>query len=124
MGSNPKRIMNNNSDEKGLFLSPKALNAIFIIQVAVNIMVLGLIVAGLIYTLGELNQASERQEAITRVQIEFIQEQNDKQLCAQHDIIQAVRQLSRGLERVLGLPSIAKIRVPNVSGINCRALSN
>lgn len=112
---------NSNGPEKG-FLSARVLNTVFISQVVINIIVLGLIIAGLVYALAQLNAQEARQEQITQTQIEIVQNQNNIQLCAQHDVILAVRKLDRGLERVLGLPPLANIDVPRVKGLDCEGL--
>jgi len=115
--------MSNNHNSVGSqkrgFLSPRVLNIIFLSQVVVNIVVLGIVVAGLFFVIGRVDRQAALQEQVTQVQIEFIQGQNDQQLCAQHDIILAIRNLSRGFERVLGLPPIANIDVPDVKGLSC-----
>ncbi len=49
-------------------------------------------------------------------QIIYVQQQNDRQLCAQHDILVALRTFMR----TLGLPT-DNIRVPDTEGINCDA---
>lgn len=107
------------SNEKG-FLSRRVLDIVLIAQIVVNLVVLGLIIAGLIFALGELNQQSDRQEQLTRAQLEFVQGQNDQQLCAQHDIIFAIQKLANGFERTLGLPPLTHITVPDVTGLDCR----
>jgi hypothetical protein len=118
--------MNNNNSvgtQKRGFLSPRVLNIIFLAQVVVNIVVLGLIVAGLFFVIGRVDRQAKFQEEATQAQIEFVQGQNDKQLCAQHDIILAVRKLGRGFERALGLPPLTNIDVPDVKGLDCASLS-
>jgi hypothetical protein len=49
-------------------------------------------------------------------QIIYVQQQNDRQLCAQHDILVALRTFMR----TLGLPT-DNIRVPDTEGIDCDA---
>ncbi len=51
---------------------------------------------------------------LNKNQVSIVQQQNDAQICTQHDIIIAVRQIARSL----GLPS-DDIIVPDVSGLDC-----
>lgn len=56
---------------------------------------------------------------INRRQIEAIADQNDQQLCVQHDIILSVVQLAEGFQDTFGTPPLAKIEVPDVSDLDC-----
>lgn len=56
---------------------------------------------------------------INRRQIEAVQNQNNQQLCVQHDIILTVRQLAEGFRRTFGTPQLAEIEVPDVTGLDC-----
>jgi hypothetical protein len=56
----------------------------------------------------------QRDAAFREAQIDYIQQQNNAQLCAQHDIILAVRKTNRSL----GLP-VDQIRPPDIEGIEC-----
>jgi hypothetical protein len=53
-------------------------------------------------------------DEVNRQQVIIVQQQNNAQLCAQHDILVAVRQIGRKL----GLP-VADIIVPDVTGLDC-----
>lgn len=52
-------------------------------------------------------------------QVEIVQAQNVAQLCAQHDIIEAIQQMAEGFEDTFGTPPLAHIEVPDVSGLDC-----
>lgn len=60
-----------------------------------------------------LNTARDVAE-INRRQLELVAQQNDAQLCAQHDIVIAVRKIGTKL----GLP-VSDIVPPDVAGIVC-----
>lgn len=123
MGADEERTMSHDEEEpeKG-FLSKRVLDLFFTFQVVVNIIVLGLLTAAMIYVLGQLSEQATRQEQVLKAQLEFVQTQNDVQICTQHDIILAIQKLARGFERVLSLPPIAQIDVPKVSHIDCETL--
>ena len=55
-------------------------------------------------TVGQLNQN----------QVAIVQQQNDAQICTQHDIVLAVKSIGRKL----GLP-VDDITVPDVKGLDC-----
>jgi hypothetical protein len=54
-------------------------------------------------------------DEVNRQQVAVVKLQNDAQLCAQHDIVLAVRQIGRKL----GLP-VSDIIAPDVTGLECR----
>lgn len=93
--------------DKGRYVSARTLDLLFILQVALNIIVLCLIVGLLFYSIHTQNDVDQRQ-------LVAIQRQNDIQLCAQHDITVAVRQIGRSL----GLPT-EDIIVPDIEGLDC-----
>lgn len=59
-------------------------------------------------------QTNRTVSEINRRQLDAIEYQNDTQLCAQHDIILAVRSIGRKL----GLPT-GDIPVPDTEGLEC-----
>lgn len=79
----------------------------FGVLVVVVVIFLGFVAAQVYTQTGKLNQ-------IQLNQIQFVQAQNDAQLCAQEDIIRAVK----GIGRKLGLP-VGDIHPPDTEGINC-----
>lgn len=93
--------------EDDRILSRRALDALYITQIVANILVLGIIVAMLVV-------GAQRLSDIQTQQITIVQQQNDAQICTQHDIIISVRQIARSL----GLPT-EDIVVPDVEGLNC-----
>lgn len=111
------------SDEKG-FLSRRVMDLFFIFQIVINVVVLGILVALMFLALARLNTQATRQDQIIKAQINFVQKQNDVQLCTQHDIILAIQKLAHGFERVLGLPPLAKIDVPSTQGLNCDEITD
>lgn len=100
-------------------LSRRVIDLFFIFQVAINVIVLGILVTMMFVALSRINDQASRQDLILKSQIEFVQNQNDIQLCTQHDIILAIQKLGRGLERALGLPPLAHIDIPNTQGLKC-----
>ena len=111
-----KELKNSNTDG---FLSRRVLDLFFVFQIAANVVVLGILTAMMFLALDRINDQATRQDLIIKQQIEFVQTQNDVQLCTQHDIILAVQKLGRGFERVLGLPPLANIDIPDTHGLNC-----
>ena len=80
---------------------------LFTIQIILNIVVLGLLVGMMIVVMVRVSDFNARQ-------IETVRVQNELQLCAQHDIVTAVK----GIGRKLGLPT-DDIIPPNVEGLHC-----
>jgi len=91
----------------GGLISRRSQDKLFLIQIVLNIIVLGAL-------LGLMLISTIRISDINRRQIEAVKQQNDAQLCAQHDITVAVRKI--GLK--LGLP-VEDIVPPDVSAIQC-----
>jgi len=92
-------------------LSPASYGRLFVFQVAFNIIVLSFIIAQLILATSHIQQ-------IQRDQIHYVQDQNTLSLCAQREILVAVR----GIGRKLGLP-VEDIVAPKVDPVFCEALS-
>lgn len=92
--------------ERG-FLSRRIIDWLFLLQV---VLVVGVLLILTAYTVQTANQV----QVISQRQIDIVQQQNNAQLCAQHDIIIATRQIARSL----GLPT-SGIVVPNVEGLSC-----
>lgn len=82
-------------------------NTVLIIAVIVT---LGVLTASVVNAGRQVAEFNERQVLI-------VQEQNDLQLCTQHDITTAVRKIGRKL----GLP-VDDITPPNVEAIDCASL--
>lgn len=82
-------------------------NTILIVAVIVT---LGVLTASVIEAGRQVQEFNERQVTI-------VQEQNDLQLCTQHDLTIAVKKIGRKL----GLP-VDDITPPNVEAIDCASL--
>lgn len=80
---------------------------LFVFQVVANIVVLGVLMILMIVMFITLSNINQRQ-------LESVKLQNDAQICAQADIIGAVKQIGRSL----GLPT-QDIVPPDTSGIEC-----
>lgn len=89
------------------FLSRRVLDWLFMLQV---VLVVGVLLVLTTYTVQTANQV----QVISQRQIDYVAQQNNLQLCAQHDIIVATRQIARSL----GLPTRG-IVVPDVTGLPC-----
>lgn len=96
---------------RGRGFSSGSLSAIFTLQIALNIIVLCFIIAQLIIASANLREIQARQ-------IHYVQDQNTLQLCAQREILVAVR----GIGRKLGLP-VADITTPEVDPTTCVTLA-
>ena len=88
-------------------VSRRVLDALFIVQVVANIVVLALVIGLLFTATRNISELSEQQG-------KAIQAQNYAQLCAQYDLTIAVRRI--GLK--LGLP-VDNIQPPSLEGVNC-----
>lgn len=89
------------------WLTNRQTDVLFIVQVTLNIAAGVFIAVLVLLTLRQISEINQRQ-------IQAVQQQNNTQLCAQHDIVIAVRQI--GVK--LGLP-VDDIRIPDVEGLNC-----
>lgn len=94
-------------EEQRRLLDKRVIDALFIFQIVVNIVVLGALVALLF-------SATRDIATITEQQVVIVQQQNEAQLCAQHEIVVAVRKI--GVK--LGLP-VEDIVPPDVEGLDC-----
>ncbi len=82
-----------------------------------------LLIVAVIVTLGVLTssviRAGRAVQEFNERQVGVVQQQNDLQLCTQHDLTIAVRKIGRKL----GLP-VDDIAVPGVETIDCETLRN
>lgn len=93
--------------EESRWLSKRMQDNLFLIQIIVNIVVLGALLALMLVATIRISDINQRQ-------IAAVAQQNDAQLCAQHDIVIAVKQIGHKL----GLP-VTDIYVPDVAGLDC-----
>jgi len=93
-------------------MSSATYGRLFVFQIALNIIVLCFIIAQLVL-------ATEHIQQIQRDQIHYVQDQNTLSLCAQREILVAVR----GIGRKLGLP-VEDIVAQKVDPVLCAALSS
>lgn len=82
-----------------------------------NLLLIVVVILFLLTLTGFVFYATSKIGQFSRQQIEYVQHQNDAQLCAQHDIIVAVRKIGQKL----GLP-VEDIVVPNIEELNCDEL--
>lgn len=82
-------------------------DTLFYAQIVANIVVLSMVVTLVVIGAGKLSEINQRQ-------IDQIKAQNVRQLCVQHDIVIAIRQVAIKL----GLP-VSDILVPSVRGLDC-----
>ena len=80
---------------------------LFVVQVIANIVVLGALMFLMIVMFITLSNINQRQ-------LDSVKQQNDAQLCAQADIVGAVKQIGHSL----GLPT-GDIVPPDTTGIDC-----
>lgn len=80
---------------------------LFVFQVIANIVVLGVLMFLMIVMFITLSNINQRQ-------LDSVKQQNDAQLCAQADIVGAVKQIGRSL----GLPT-QDIIPPDTTGLDC-----
>lgn len=98
----------NGHDRKDNGFFPKRwLGALSVIQVVVNMAVLTFVIVAVL-------NATQRIGEVQQAQIELVATQNQAQLCAQHDMTIAIRQIGKKL----GLP-VEDIYVPSVKGFDC-----
>jgi hypothetical protein len=102
-------LSNGNNERK--FVSRRMLDALFIFQLFLNVIALTILLSVSYLAYDTVGQINERQ-------IEQVQSQNDTQICAQHDLILAIRRVGADLN----LPAVRDIRPPSIEGINCEAL--
>lgn len=84
-----------------------------------NSVLIVVVLGTLIYLTASVLEASNDVQHFTEQQVEIIQDQNDLQLCTQHDITIAIRKIGRKL----GLP-VDDITVPHVEEIDCASLQS
>jgi hypothetical protein len=89
------------------FLSRRVLDALFLAQVVLTVVVLSVVFVYTIQTGREVQQISERQ-------IDYVELQNNAQICNQHDMLVALITIGDKL----GLPT-DDIVVPDVEGLDC-----
>lgn len=80
---------------------------LFVFQVIANIVVLGVLLVLMLYAAIRISDINQRQ-------LDAVKVQNVSQICAQHDIVVAVRSIGRKL----GLP-VEDIVVPDTTGLEC-----
>src|SRR4051794_37868240 len=97
------------AETKGL-VSRRFLDMMLILQVVLNIIVLGLIIAFMIL-------GAKRISDINQNQLDAVTTQNAQQLCNQHDMVQAVRLIGEKLN----LP-VEDIVPPPIGDIDCPKL--
>lgn len=85
----------------------RLIGAVFVLQVTVNIVVMAFLI-GLLFT------ASQHLSDISQRQIASVKAQNNAQLCNQHAMLLAIKQIGTKL----GLPT-QDIKPPDIQGLNC-----
>ncbi len=84
---------------------------------AANTALIALVLGTLVYLTVTVVDASNSVKQFNEQQVRYVQDQNDLQLCTQHDITIAVRKIGRKL----GLP-VEDITVPQVQEEHCEEL--
>jgi hypothetical protein len=102
-------LSNGNNDRR--FVSRRVLDILFIFQLFLNVIALTVLLSVSYLSFSTVGR-------IDRRQVEAVQLQNDTQICAQHDLILAIKRV--GVD--LNLPAVRDIRPPSIEGINCEAL--
>ncbi len=82
-----------------------------------NTALIALVLGTLVYLTVTVVDASNSVKTFNEQQVRYVQDQNDLQLCTQHDLTIAVRKIGRKL----GLP-VDDITVPNVEDVPCAEL--
>jgi hypothetical protein len=94
-------------NNEGGYLSRRLLDVLFTGQLILVVIAVVLVVGYTIRTGQEVRQISERQTLI-------LQQQNNFQICNQHDMLLALNDISRKL----GLPPNDFV-IPDIEGLNC-----
>jgi uncharacterized protein HemX len=102
-------------------ITQRVQDALVLGTVILIIVVLALVVGFVVNATGRISTITQDQLLVTHRQTATVQQQNDAQLCNQHDIVLAVRRLGLGFSKSLGLPvkPYKEIRPPSTEGLNC-----